>query len=120
MDAHWDPALFEEESFAMSSTACVAGLAPRDQQIEDASSKDQHRQKYFDAFSPEHFDHFAMVHTPIPLEKARLIEKAQKAIDDQWGLLEDKGAWNHDTVREKAEVIAEAKQNGKTHPSEGV
>ena len=30
MDVHWDPALFEEESYAMSSTtASVAGLAPQ-------------------------------------------------------------------------------------------
>ena len=99
----------------MSSTASVAGLASSDPRDGDASSKDQqHQRKHFDAFSPEHFDTFAMVHTPIPLEKARYIEKAQKAIDDQWDLLQDKGAWNHDTVREKGEVIAEAKQNGKT------
>ena len=114
MDVNWDPALFEEESFAMSSTACVAGLATSDQQLGGASSKGQHQSKYNDVFSPEHFDSFAMVHTPIPLDKARLIEKAQKAINDQWGLLQGKGAWNHNTVREKAEVIAEAKRIGKT------
>ena len=99
----------------MSSIERVTGLTPRGPQIEDASSKDRHRQKLSDIFGPGHLDSFAMVHPPIPLDKARLIEKAQKAIDDQWNLLEEKGAWKHSTVREKAEVIAEAKKSGKPY-----
>ena len=40
MNVHWDPALFEEDSFAMSSAARVAGLATRDHQHDDVHPLD--------------------------------------------------------------------------------
>ena len=80
MNVHWDPALFEDAGFAMAWIA---------------SENAGHQDKTFDVFDPRHFDSYAMVHTPIPLEKAKLIEKAHQAINDQWDLLESKGAWRH-------------------------
>ena len=59
-------------------------------------------------------DYWAMVHTPVDIDKARFIPRAQEAIDKQWKQLIDGGAWLTETVREKQDVIDEAKLNGKT------
>ena len=56
---------------------------------------------------------FALVHMPVPMNKAMQIPEARKAVEKEWKKLEDKKAWLVDTVRSKQDVIREAKAKGK-------
>ena len=57
-------------------------------------------------------DMLAMVHTPIPPGQIRKIEGAAKAVDGEFQYLMNQGTFPMDTVREKADVIREAKSKG--------
>ena len=59
-------------------------------------------------------DYYALIHTPIPIPKAMKIPKAKDAVDAEWKKLIDKKAWLVDTVREKKDVIREAREQGQT------
>lgn len=74
--------------------------------------------------SREHQDHIAesgfisndwhaMVHQPIPIPKAMRIPKAKEAVDAEWSKLENKRAWDLDSVRERQDVKDEAIKLGK-------
>ena len=53
---------------------------------------------------------FALVHTPVPMSKAMKIPKAREAVDKEWHKLEVlQKAWDVSKVRERADVIREAK-----------
>ena len=58
-------------------------------------------------------DMLAMAHTPIPSNKIRQIKGARDAVDDEFNYLMDQGTWPIASVREKSEVIAEARRTGK-------
>ena len=53
----------------------------------------------------------ALVHLPIPIEKAMRIPEAKKAVDAEWTAHDQKKTWNVERVRPRAEVIAEAQKN---------
>ena len=62
-------------------------------------------------FSPAGFaslEQYAMVHMPIPIQKANKIPAAKAAVDAEWQAHMDKKTWDVSKVRPKAEVIAEA------------
>ena len=63
-------------------------------------------------FSPAGFaslEQYAMVHMPIPIQKANKIPAAKAAVDAECQAHMDKKTWDVSKVRPKAEVIAEAK-----------
>ena len=69
-----------------------------------------------DHVSPKGFaseEWYALVHTPVPIPKAMLIPEAKAGLEKEWNKLEVKKAWNIDKVKPKAEVIAQAKRNGR-------
>jgi len=57
-------------------------------------------------------DHFAMVHTPVPLAKAMRIPLARESIDKEWNKLDNKLTWDFSRVQPKQKVIADARQRG--------
>ena len=57
---------------------------------------------------------FAMVHLPIPMKRAQTIPLAKAAVDKEWNALASLPAWDIKRVKPKAQVIAEAKEAGKT------
>ena len=63
-------------------------------------------------------EHFAMVHLPVPMEKAMRIPKAKEAVDKEWNALANpkRPAWDLSKVKPRAEVIAQAnKENRSVH-----
>ena len=58
-------------------------------------------------------DWFALVHTPVSIPSAMKIPAAKEAIDKEWQKLIDLRAWTTETVREKREVMEEARQQKK-------
>ena len=58
---------------------------------------------------------YALVHTPIPMQKALKIPNAKDAVDNEWHKLGvTRKAWLVDTVQEKETVRQNAKTKGKT------
>ena len=53
-------------------------------------------------------EQMALVHLPIAIDKAMKIPEAKKAVDAEWAAHAQKGTWNAERVRPRAEVIAEA------------
>ena len=53
------------------------------------------------------------MHTPIPIPKALKIPEGREALKAEWDKLEKKTAWDVSRVRPKAQVIAEAKKDGR-------
>ena len=58
-------------------------------------------------------EYFAMVHKPIPINKALQIPEAKAALDKEWNKLKDKKAWLVETVSEKRDIQEKAKREGK-------
>ena len=72
-----------------------------------------HRTKHFEKIAPVGTvseNYYALVHTPVDMKKAMQIPDAKKAVDKEWQKLIDKTAWDYDSVRPKADVIAESKR----------
>ena len=59
-------------------------------------------------------EYWALVHTPISLRAASKIPDAVKALTGEWEKLENQIAWDLNSVRERADVIADAKAAGRT------
>ena len=57
-------------------------------------------------------DWFACVHLPVKLEVARGIPEAKAALDAEFAKLEGKSTWDMSSVREKDDVVKEARQKG--------
>ena len=51
---------------------------------------------------------FALVHTPVSIQKAKSSPEGRAALEKEWKKLEDKHAWDLKSVRERAAVIKEA------------
>ena len=66
------------------------------------------------ADSLEENEYFALIHKPVDISKALKIPAARAAIDKEWEKLEKLPAWDYKSVREKADVKAEAKAGGFT------
>ena len=63
-------------------------------------------------------EHFAVVHLPVPMDKAMRIPKAKEAVDKEWNALanEKRPAWDLSKVKPRAEVISQAnKENRSVH-----
>ena len=59
---------------------------------------------------------FALVHKPISIKQAYKIKEAREAIDKEWKKLKDRRTWLYESVREKADVVADAvRKKEKTH-----
>ena len=58
--------------------------------------------------------HFDLVHKFIPMPQAMKIPAAKAALDKEWEKLEKISAWNLTKVRNKSEVIDEARMSGVT------
>ena len=56
--------------------------------------------------------HYTLVHKFIPMPQAIKIPAAKAAVDKEWRNLEKFSAWNLTTVRNKSEVIDEARMSG--------
>ena len=56
--------------------------------------------------------HYTLVHKFIPMLQAMKIPAAKAAVDKEWENLEKKSAWNLTKVRNKSEVIDEARTSG--------
>ena len=59
-------------------------------------------------------DNYNLVHTFIPIAQAMKILDARAAVEKKWEKLEKIPAWQLTKVRNKKEVIAEARKEGKT------
>ena len=57
---------------------------------------------------------FGLVRTPVPIPKALKIPEAREALKEEWDKLERTTAWNLKAVKPKAQVIAEAKKEGRS------
>ena len=61
-------------------------------------------------------EYWALVHTPIAIDKALKIPAARAALEKEWKKLEGRTAWLLNTVREYDDVESEArKQNRNVH-----
>ena len=58
--------------------------------------------------------HYNLVHKFIPVPQAVKIPDAKVAVDKEWEKLEKMPAWQLTKVRNKKEVIAEARNEGRT------
>ena len=54
--------------------------------------------------------HYNLVHKFIPMPQAMKIPAAKEAVDKEWRTLEKISAWNLANVRNKSEVIQEARR----------
>jgi len=80
------------------------------------SKNKRHRTTHYERIAPVGTvseDYYALVHTPVPMNKAMNIPDAKAAVDKEWKKLIDKTAWDYASVRAKAEVIAECKKKNK-------
>ena len=59
-------------------------------------------------------DWFGLAHTPVPIPKALKIPAAREALHNEWAKLEGKQASDIKAVRPKAQVIKEAKTEGRS------
>ena len=59
-------------------------------------------------------NHYNLVHKFIPMRRAMKIPSAKAAVVKEWGKLEKTPAWQLTKVRNKNEVIAEARNEGRT------
>ena len=57
--------------------------------------------------------HYNLVHKFIPMPQAMKIPAAKAAVDKEWAKLEKNSAWNLTKVRNKSEVIDEARTSGR-------
>ena len=57
--------------------------------------------------------HYNLVHKIIPMPQAMKFPAAKAAVDEEMGKLEKISAWNLTKVRNKNEVIAEARNEGR-------
>ena len=57
--------------------------------------------------------HYNLVHKFIPMPQALKIPAAKAAVDKEWEILEKISAWDITKVRNKSEVIDEARQEGR-------
>ena len=57
--------------------------------------------------------HYSMVHNFIPLPQAIKISEARAAVDTEWEKLEKIPAWDITKVRNKSDVIDEARKEGR-------
>ena len=92
---------------------CYVGGDPRF----SARGENYHPRPHQDHTAPKGFascEQMAMVHLPIPINKAMKIPDAKKAVDAEWLAHHQKKTWNVNKVRPKAEVIAEAQKNNKS------
>ena len=81
-----------------------------------SSKNKNHRTKHFERIAPVGTvsdNYYALVHTPVDMKKAMQIPDAKKAVDKEWQKLIDKTAWDYDSVRPKADVVAESKRSKK-------
>ena len=58
--------------------------------------------------------HFACVAKAVPKKEIAGNDRAEKAMNDEWGRLIGKGVWSYDQVREWSEIAASARRDGKT------
>ncbi len=72
----------------------------------------QHQDKVADK-GPS-LDWFGLAHTPIPIPKALKVPAAREALHSEWAKLESKNSCDVKAVRPKAEVIKEAKAEGRS------
>ena len=95
---------------AMPITSISAAAAARTPQGDAVVAADHQ-----DHIAPAGFisnEWYAMVHKPIPLQKARKIEKTSKAIDKEFAKLGSRGFVEWESVREKQHVIDDARSGG--------
>ena len=59
-------------------------------------------------------EQFAMVHAPIPIEKALKIPEAKKAMDKEWDKLDNLNSFNYGSVQEKWVVHGWCNTDSKT------
>ena len=57
--------------------------------------------------------HYTLVHKFIPVHQAMKIPAAEAAVDKEWEKLEKIPAWDKTKVRNKSEVIGEARKEGR-------
>ena len=92
---------------AMASLGAKGDLLPQ-----SSGAQRQHQDKVADK-GPS-LDWFGLVHTPVPIPKALKIPDAREALHKEWDKLEGKNAWDLKAVRPKAQVIKEAKAEGRS------
>ena len=103
--------------FKLSDAPVMQVILQANSGVRQHSSKNKrHRTTHYERIAPVGTvseDYYALVHTPVPMNKAMNIPDAKAAVDKEWKKLIDKTAWDYATVRAKAEVIAECKKKNK-------
>ena len=85
--------------------------------VKKGRSRHRPRRQHQDHTAPKGFastHQMALVHLPIPIEKAMRIPEAKASLDSEWGHHFKRKTWDVDKVRPKAGVIADAKRENKT------
>ena len=78
---------------------------------EDAKFPRQHQDKVADKGPSAEW--FGLAHTPVPIPKALKIPAAREALQGEWKKLEGKNSWDLKAVRPKAQVMKEARADGR-------
>ena len=100
--------------YAVPAAPAMHVILQANSSVRKHSTKNKnHRTKHFERIAPVGTvsdNYYALVHTPVDMKRAMQIPDAKKAVDKEWQKLIDKTAWDYDSVRPKADVIAESKR----------
>ena len=76
------------------------------------NSVPNHHEDHIAGNGDNSLQHYNLVHKFIPMPQAMKIPAAKAAVDKEWEKLEKISAWNLTKVRNKSEVIDEARTSG--------
>ena len=91
--------------------ACI-GEADESMRIRMEGAPHRYHEDHITAKGMNSVTHYSLVHKFIPMPQAMKIPAAKAAVEIEWGTLEKIPAWQLTKVRNKNEVIAEARNEG--------
>ena len=95
----------------MTTYACIVE-ADESMSIRMEGAPHRYREDHIAGKGMNSLGHFNLVHKFIPMPQATKIPDAKAAVEQEWEKLEKIPAWQLTKVRNKNEVIAEARNEG--------
>ena len=100
-----------ETNGSKSKFACILE-ASESTRMRMGNSLPNHHEDHISGKGDNSLQHYNLVHKFIPMLQAMKIPAAEAVVDKEWGKLKKISAWNLTKVRNKKEVIDEARTKG--------
>ena len=98
-----------------SKLACILE-ASESTRLRMGESLPNHHEDHIARKGDNSLQHYNLVHKFIPMSQAMNFPAAKAAVDKEWEQLEKIPAWNKTEIRNKSEVIDEAREEGRKVP----